>query len=116
MISGMDVKDCPTARDNWKYLSDSLTSHPTCPTGQVKFEPSFMLKAVVGTENTANEYQTKNVGRWIFSSDKWNLPSLVRKDKSQNKLMSNPGFPRYTIKLPCFNDLVYKFCLFTSHD
>ncbi len=64
--SGMDVKDCPTARDNWKYLSDNWTSHPTCPTGQVtcptgqvKFEPSFVLKAVVGTENTANKSQTK---------------------------------------------------------
>ncbi len=48
-----------------------------------------MLKAVVGTENTANEYQTKNLDRWSFSSDKWKLPSLVRKDKSQNKLISN---------------------------
>ncbi len=48
-----------------------------------------MLRGVVGTENTANEYETKNVGRWIFSSDKWKLPSLVRKDKSQNKLMSS---------------------------
>ena len=88
----MDIKDCPTARDNRKYLSDNWTSHPTCPTGQVKFEPSFMLKAVVGTENTANEYQTKNVGKWIFSSDKWKLPSVVWQDKYQNKLMSNPVF------------------------
>ncbi len=88
---GMDIKDCPTALDNWKYLSDNWNSHPTCPTGQVKFEPSFMLKEVVGTENPVNEYQTKNVGRWIFSLDKWNLQSLVRQDKPQNKLMSNPA-------------------------
>ncbi len=33
----------------------------------------------------------KSLGRYIFISDKWKLPSLVRKDKSQNKLMSNPG-------------------------
>ncbi len=36
---------------------------PLCPTGQVKFEPLFMLKAVIGTENPANENQTKNVGK-----------------------------------------------------
>ena len=59
----MDIKDCPTARDNWKYLSDKWTSHPICPTGQVNFEPSFVLKAVAGTENPGNEYQTKNVAR-----------------------------------------------------
>ncbi len=47
-----------------------------------------MLKAVLGTENSASLYQTKNVGRWSFTSDKWKLPSLVRQDKSQNKLMS----------------------------
>ncbi len=67
----MDVKDCPTALDNWKYLLDNWNSHPTCPTGQVKFERSFTLKAVIGTENFVNEYETKNVGRWIFSLDKW---------------------------------------------
>ena len=52
----MDIKDCPTAGDNWKLLSDNWTSHCTCPTGQVKFEPCFMLKAAVGTESSANEY------------------------------------------------------------
>ncbi len=51
----------------------------------------FMRKAVVGIENSANEYQTKNMGRWIFSLDKWKLPSAVWQDKFQNKLMSNPG-------------------------
>ncbi len=50
-----------------------------------------MLKAVIGAENPVSEYQTKNVGRWIFISDKWKLPSLVRQDKSRNKLMSNPA-------------------------
>ncbi len=50
-----------------------------------------MLKAVVATENSVNEYRTKNVGRWIFSSDKWKLHSLVRQDKPQNKFMSNPA-------------------------
>ncbi len=50
-----------------------------------------MLKAVVGTENNANENQIKNLGKWIFIWDKWKLPSLVRQDKSQNKLMSNPA-------------------------
>ncbi len=77
----MDIKDFPTARDNWKYLSDNWTSHPTCPTGQpgqVKFETCFMLKAVVGTENPTNEYQTKNV-------EKWKLPSLVRQDIKVSK-------------------------------
>ncbi len=62
---------------------------------QVKFELSsimFMLKAVVGTENLASEYQAENVGgRSIFILDKWKLPSLVQQDKSQNKLMSNPA-------------------------
>ncbi len=38
---GMDIKDCQTAWDNWKYLSDNWTSHSPCPTGQVKFESSF---------------------------------------------------------------------------
>ena len=33
----------------------------------------------------------KSLGRCIFISDKWKLPSLVRQDKSQNKLMSNPA-------------------------
>ncbi len=51
-----------------------------------------MLKAVVGTENPANENQTENVGKWILISDKWKLPSPVRQDKSQNKLMSNPDW------------------------
>ena len=40
-LPGMDIKDCPTARDNWKLLSDNWTSHSTCQTGQVKFEPSL---------------------------------------------------------------------------
>ncbi len=103
MTAGLDIKDCPTALDNRKYLSDNWNSYPTCPTGQVKFEPSFMLKAVVGTENPVNEFQTKKLGRWIFSSDKWKLHSLVRQDKPQNKLMSNPGLAVYrypSSKLP----------------
>ncbi len=49
-----------------------------------------MLKAVVGTENNANENQIKNLGKCIFISVKWKLPSLVRQDQFQNKLMSNP--------------------------
>ncbi len=49
-----------------------------------------MLNTVVGTENNANENQIKNLGKWSFISDKWKLPSLVRQDKSQNNLMSNP--------------------------
>ncbi len=90
LYSGMDIKDCPTAWDNWKHLSDNWTSHP-------KFEPSFMPEAVVGTEKILAinaQYQVKNVGRWIFSSDKWKLPKIalnVQQDKFQNKLMSNPG-------------------------
>ncbi len=42
------------------------TTESICRTTELpspKFEPSVMLKAVVGTENPANEYQTKNVGR-----------------------------------------------------
>ncbi len=52
------TSDC---KGQLKVLAEQLPSHPTCPKGQVKFEPSksFMLKAVVGTENPANEYQTK---------------------------------------------------------
>ncbi len=69
----MDIKDCPTALDNWKYLSDNWNSHLTCPVGQAKFEPSFTLKSFIETENPVNLYQTKNIGRWIFSSDKWKL-------------------------------------------
>ncbi len=50
----MDIKDCP---GQLKVTVGQLNFPPlTCPTGQIKFEPSFMLKAVVGTENTANEY------------------------------------------------------------
>ncbi len=38
--AGLDIKDCPTALDNWKYLVKQLKFlYPTCPTGQVKFEP-----------------------------------------------------------------------------
>ncbi len=66
-ITGIGVKDFPSAWDNWKYLSDNWTSHPTCPTGQVNFEPPFMPKAVVGTENTANEYQTRKMWAPTFS-------------------------------------------------
>ncbi len=97
MQPGLDIEHCPTALDNWKYLSDNWNSHPTCPAGQVKFEPFFMLKAVLGTENPVNEYHTKNVGKWIFSSGKWKLHPFVRQDKPQNKLMSNHGSMCYVV-------------------
>ncbi len=85
----MDIKDFPTDLDNWKYLSDNWNVPPHLSYRKVKFEPSFTLKGVVGTENPVNEYQIINVGRWIFSSDKWKLHSLVRQDNPRNKLMSN---------------------------
>ena len=102
----MDIKDRLTALDNWKYLSNNWNSHPPCPTGEVKFEPSFTLKSVIGTENPVNEYQKKNLGRWIFSSDKWKLYSLVQQDKPQNKLMSNPAWLLniYTIQIGVLNN------------
>ncbi len=50
-----------------------------------------MLKAVIGIENPANEYQIKNVGRWISVRTSENYPQLSDRTSFKNKLMSNPG-------------------------
>ena len=48
----------------------------------------FMLKAVVGTENPANENQTKNVGKWISFRTSENYPHLS--DWTSLKISSCP--------------------------
>ncbi len=51
--SAMDIQLSRAVGQSLKYLSDNWTSHPICPTGQVNFEPSFVLKAVVATTSTS---------------------------------------------------------------
>ncbi len=56
-----------------------------------------MLKAVVGTENIANEYWVLDkmwAGEFSFRSNK-NYRHFSHRDKSQNKLMSNPDSSIY---------------------
>ncbi len=75
VLAGMDIKDCPTALENWTYLSDNWNSHPTWTS---KIWIFFYAKSSYRKRKFCQWVPGKNVGRWIFSLDKWKLHSLVR--------------------------------------
>ncbi len=51
----------------------------------------FMLKAVVGTGNPVNEYETKKFGQVNFQFEQVKITPTCPTEQSQNKLMSNPA-------------------------
>ncbi len=98
-------------RDGRSRLSDcpgQLKVH----VGQLNFPPHlsyrtskiwtlFNAKSSCRIRKSCQWVPEKNVVRWIFSSDKWKVRSVVWQDKSQNKLMSNPANTKQKVWIFC---------------
>ena len=94
IISGLNTfletgAECP---GQLKVHVGQLNFPPHLPYRTSKIWILFYAKSLVGTENTANEYQTKMWAGEFSVQTKENYPDFFQQDKFQNKLMSNPAY------------------------